>query len=158
MFSDKYAFSQLIEFIHLEQFQRYVRRYEGNYKIKSFSCWDQFLCMAFGQLTFRDSLGDIETCLRSRQDQLYHLGIRGRVSHSTMADAHQNRESRPVEPSSVVRSDQIVRLRNHSSIKRYPDKLRRIHYVDEESDKHLVFLTNHLDLPATVVAMLYKSR
>ena len=94
MFADKFSFAQLTDFIHREQFQRGVRRYGGNYKVKSFSCWDQFLCMAFGQLTYRDSLADIETCLRSRQDQLYHLGIRGRVSHSTLADANQNRDWR----------------------------------------------------------------
>jgi hypothetical protein len=94
MFADKFSFAQLTDFIHREQFQRGVRRYGGQYKIKSFSCWDQFLCMAFGQLTYRDSLADIETCLRSRQDQLYHLGIRSRVSHSTLADANQNRDWR----------------------------------------------------------------
>lgn len=94
MFAEKYSFSQLMDFIHLEQFQRCVRRYSGSYKVKSFSCWDQFLCMGFGQLTYRDSLGDIETCLRSREDQLYHRGIRGRVSHSTLADANHNRDWR----------------------------------------------------------------
>ena len=94
MFAERDVFSQLMDFIHREQFQRCVRRYRGGYKVKSFSCWDQFLRMAFGQLTYRDSLGDIETCLRSRRDQLYHLGLRGRVSHSTLADASQNRDWR----------------------------------------------------------------
>ena len=293
MFAEKYSFSQLMDFIHLEQFQRCVRCYSGNYKIKSFSCWDQFLCMAFGQLTYRDSLGDIETCLRSRPDQLYHLGIRGRVSHSTLADANQNRdwriyhdmaqtlikrarllyrkeeigmeldqtvyaldsttidlclklfpwarfrrakaavklhtlldlrgsipvfisisdgkmadvrvldelvletgafyvmdrgyvdfqrlyrfvlasafyvtrsksnlqfnrlESLPVEAGTGIRSDQIVWLRNVSSIRHYPDKLRRIHYVDKDTGKSLVFLTNNFELPGLVIALLYKSR
>jgi len=293
MFAEKYSFAQLTDFIHREQFQRGVRRYRGNYKVKSFSCWDQFLCMAFGQLTYRESLADIETCLRSRQSQLYHLGIRGRVSHSTLADANQNRdwrvyhdlaqiliqrarllyakddlgleldqtvyaldsttidlclklfpwarfrrakaavklhtlldlrgsipvfisispgkmadvrvldelvleagafyvmdrgyvdfkrlyrfvlasafyvtrsksnlqfsrlESRPVEAGTGIRSDQIVWLRNLSSIKHYPDKLRRIHYVDPETGKSLVFLTNNFELPALVIALLYKSR
>ena len=293
MFAEKFSFAQLTDFIHREQFQRGVRRYGGNYKIKSFSCWDQFLCMTFGQLTYRDSLADIETCLRSRQLQLYHLGIRGRVSHSTLADANQNRdwriyhdlaqtliqrarllyaqdslgleleqtvyaldsttidlcltlfpwarfrrakaaiklhtlldlrgsipvfiaisdgkmadvrvldelvleagafyvmdrgyvdfrrlyrfvlasafyvtraktnfqfrrlESRPVAAGTGIRSDQIVWLRNHSSVKHYPDKLRRIHYVDQETGQGLIFLTNNLDLPALVVALLYKSR
>jgi hypothetical protein len=293
MFAEKYSFSQVVDFIHLEQFQRCVRRYDGGYKIKSFSCWDQFLCMAFGQVTYRDSLADIETCLRSRQDQLYHLGIRGRVSHSTLADANHNRdwriyhdlaqtliqrarllygkedigielgrtvyaldsttidlclklfpwarfrrnkaavklhtlldlrgsipvfisisdgkmadvrvfdelvleagafyvmdrgyvdfkrlyrfvlasafyvtrtkknlqfnrlESRPIESGSGIRSDQIVWLRNLSSVKHYPDKLRRIHYVDKDTGKSLVFLTNNFDLPALVIALLYKSR
>ena len=293
MFAERYVFSQLMDFIHREQFQRCVRRYRGSYKIKSFSCWDQFLCMAFGQLTYRDSLGDIETCLRSRRDQLYHLGIRGRVSHSTLADANQNRdwriyhdlartliqrarllyaqddlgleldqtvyaldsttidlclnlfpwarfrrtkaavklhtlldlrgsipvfisisdgkmadvrvldelvleagafyvmdrgyvdfrrlyrfvlagafyvtraktnlqfnrlESRTVEAGTGIRSDQIVWLRNPSSVQHYPDKLRRIHYVDKETGKSLVFLTNNFALPALIIALLYKSR
>ena len=249
--------------------------------------------MGFGQLTYRESLDDIETCLRSRQDQLYHLGIRGRVSHSTLADANQKRdwriyhdlaqtlikrarllyreedlgmelaqtvyaldsttidlclklfpwarfrrakaaiklhtlldlrgsipvfisisdgkmadvrvldelvleagafyvmdrgyvdfqrlyrlvlasafyvtrskrnlqfnrlESRRVEEGTGIRSDQIVCLRNLSSARHYPDKLRRIHYVDAETGKSLVFLTNNFELPALVIALLYKSR
>src|SRR6476659_9837072 len=225
MHSGKLVFAQLTDLIHPEEFRRCVRRYNGNYKVKTFSCWNQFLCMTFGQLTFRESLRDVETCLRSRQDQLYHLGIRGEVSHSTLADANRERdwriyydlaqllirrtkaaiklhtlldlrgsiptfisisqgkqadvrildelvlepgsfyvmdrgyvdfqrlycfvlaaaffvtrakthlqfnrlESRPVDSSTGVRSDQIIWLRNPSSIRHYPDKLRRIHYVD----------------------------
>lgn len=293
MHSGKLVFAQLTDLIHPEQFRRCVRRYNGDYKVKSFSCWNQFLCMAFGQLTFRESLRDVETCLRSRQDQLYHLGIRGEVCHSTLADANRERDwriyydlaqllirrarclyhnepigldlkdsvyaldsttidlclnlfpwarfrrtkaaiklhtlldlrgsiptfisisqgkqadvrildelvlepgsfyvmdrgyldfqrlycfvlasaffvtrtktplqfnrlkSSVVDPSTGVRSDQIVWLRNPSSIKHYPDKLRRIHYVDAENGKSLVFLTNNFELPAPTVARLYKSR
>ena len=293
MYAGKLVFAQLTDLIHPEQFRRCVRRYQGNYKVKTFSCWDQFLCMAFGQLTFRESLRDVETCLRSRQDQLYHLGIHGEVSHSTLVDANRERdwriyydlaqllirrarslyhnepigfelqqtvyaldsttidlclnlfpwarfrrtkaaiklhtlldlrgsipafisisqgkqadvrvldelvlepgsfyvmdrgyvdfrrlycfvlaaaffvtrskthlkfkrlESRPVDPSTGGRSDQIVRLRNTSSIKHYPDKLRRIHYVDAETGKSLIFLTNNFELPALTIALLYKSR
>lgn len=293
MFSDQFVFTQVLGFIHFEQFQRCVRRYEGHYKMKSFSCWDQFLCMAFGQLTFRDSLQDIETCLRSRQQQLYHLGFRGGVSQSTLSDANQNRDwriyhdlaqgliqrarglyaedqfgieleqtvyaldsttidlclklfpwarfrrskaaiklhtlldlrgsipvfisisdgkkadvrildellleagafylmdrgyvdfarlyrfvgasafyvtrskrnlqfcrvdSRAVEAGSGVVSDQSITLRTRSSRQSYPDKLRRIHYVDAAAEKNLTFLTNNFDLPASVVAALYKSR
>jgi hypothetical protein len=293
MYAGKLVFSQLTDLIHPEQFRRCVRRYQGDYKVKTFSCWDQFLCMAFGQLTFRESLRDVETCLRSRSDQLYHLGIHGEVSHSTLADANRERdwriyydlaqrlirrarslyhnepiglelqqtvyaldsttidlclnlfpwarfrrtkaaiklhtlldlrgsipafisisqgkkadvrildelvlepgsfyvmdrgyvdfrrlycfvlaaaffvtrskthlklnrlESRPVDPSTGVRSDQIVWLRNVSSIKHYPDKLRRIHYVDAETGKSLIFLTNNFELPALTIALLYKSR
>ncbi|MHC1767207.1 MAG: IS4 family transposase [Verrucomicrobiia bacterium] len=94
MNSGKLVFAQLMDAIHPEQFRRCVRRYRGDYKVKSFSCWDQFLCMAFGQLTFRESLRDIEICLRSRQDQLYHFGIGSHVSHSTIADANQSRDWR----------------------------------------------------------------
>jgi hypothetical protein len=289
----KLVFAQLTDLIHPEQFRRCVRRYNGNYKVKTFSCWSQFLCMAFGQLTYRESLRDVETCLRSRQDQLYHLGIRGEVSHSTLADANRERdwriyydmaqllirrarslyhdeptgldlketvyaldsttidlclnlfpwarfrrtkgaiklhtlldlrgsiptfisisqgkkadvrildalvlepgsfyvmdrgyvdfrrlycfvlaaaffvtrsksgikfnrlESRPVDPATGVRSDQVVWLANVTSIKHYPDKLRRVHYLDSDTGKSFVFLTNNFELPALTIAMLYKSR
>lgn len=293
MFTGKFVFAQLTDLIHREQFARLVRRYDGEYKVKSFSCWDQFLSMAFGQLTFRDSLSDIEVCLRARQDQLYHLGLRGRVSHSTLADANRVRdwriyadlaqilirqarsiyqtepigveleetvyaldsttidlclnlfpwarfrrtkaavklhtlldirgsiptfisisegkqadvrvldelllepgafyvmdrgyvdfkrlyafvvacaffvtrskrgiqfsrlESRPVDYSTGVRYDHIVRLKNADTRQHYPDKLRRIRYFDEETRRNLVFLTNNLSLPASVIAFLYKCR
>ena len=293
MYAGKLVFAQLTDLIHPEQFRRCVRRYRGDYKVKTFSCWNQFLCMAFGQITFRESLRDVATCLRSRPEQLYHLGIRGAVSHNTLADANRQRdwriyhdlaqllirrartlyanepigleldetvyaldsttidlclnlfpwarfrrtkaaiklhtlldlrgsiptfisisqgkqadvrildelvlepgsfyvmdrgyvdfqrlycfvlaaaffvtrsktnlqfnrlESRPVDSSTGVRSDQIVWLRNLASIKHYPDKLRRIHYVDAETGKSLVFLTNNFELPAVTIALLYKSR
>jgi len=293
MYAGKPVFAQLTDLIHPEQFHRCVRRYHGDYKVKTFSCWSQFLCMAFGQLTFRESLRDVETCLRSRRDQLYHLGIRGEVSRSVLADANRERdwriyhdlaqllirrarplyakepigvklnetvyaldsttidlclslfpwarfrrakaavklhtlldvrgsiptfisisqgkqadvrvldelvlepgafyvmdrgyvdfqrlygfvlaaaffvtraktnlqfnrlESRRVDTSTGVRSDQIIWLRNPSSIQHYPDKLRRIHYVDAETGKSLVFLTNNFMLPALNIALLYKAR
>ena len=293
MYAGKLVFAELTDLIHPEQFRRCVRRYNGDYKVKTFSCWNQFLCMAFGQLTFRESLRDVETCLRSRHDQLYHLGIRGEISRSVLADANRQRdwriyrdlaqllirraralyanepigaelnetvyaldsttidlclnlfpwarfrrtkaavklhtlldlrgsiptfisisqgkqadvrvldelvlepgafyvmdrgyvdfqrlycfvlaaaffvtrsktnlqfnrlESRPVDCSTGVRSDQIIWLRNPSTIPHYPDKLRRIHYVDAETGKSLVFLTNHFALPALTIALLYKGR
>jgi len=293
MYAGKLVFAQLTDLIHPEQFRRCVRRYHGDYKVKTFSCWNQFLCMAFGQLTFRESLRDVETCLRSRHHQLYHLGIRGEISRSVLADANRERdwriyhdlaqrlirrarllyarepigvelnetvyaldsttidlclnlfpwarfrstkaaiklhtlldlrgsiptfisvsqgkqadvrvldelvlepgafyvmdrgyvdfqrlycfvlaaaffvtrsktnlqfnrlESRPVDASTGVRSDQIIWLRNPSTIQHYPDKLRRIHYVDAETGKSLVFLTNHFALPAQTIALLYKGR
>ena len=293
MHTGKLVFAQLTDLIHPEQFHRCVRRYKGDYKVKTFSCWSQFLCMAFGQLTFRESLRDVETCLRSRHDQLYRLGIRGEVSHSTLADANRERdwriyydlaqllirrartlyqnesigleldetvyaldsttidlclnlfpwarfrrtkgaiklhtlldlqgsiptfiaishgkmadvrildelvleagafyvmdrgyldffrlyyfvlagaffvtrskariqfvrlEVRPVEPATGVRSDHLVRPRNESSLKDYPAKLRRIHYVDCETGKSFIFLTNNLVLPALTIALLYKKR
>jgi hypothetical protein len=293
MYAGKLVFAQLTDLIHPEQFRRCVRRYNGDYKVKTFSCWNQFLCMAFGQLTFRESLRDVETCLRSRHDQLYHLGIRGEMSRSVLADANRQRdwriyrdlaqllirraralyanepigaelnetvyaldsttidlclnlfpwarfrrtkaaiklhtlldlrgsiptfisisqgkqadvrvldelvlepgafyvmdrgyvdfqrlycfvlaaaffvtrsktnlqfnrlESRLVDSSTGVRSDQIIWLRNPSTIPHYPDKLRRIHYVDAETGKSLVFLTNHFTLPALTIALLYKGR
>ena len=293
MHTGKLVFAQLTDRIHPEQFHRCVRRYHGDYKVMSFSCWSQFLCMAFGQLTFRDSLRDVETCLRSRHDQRYHLGIRGEVSHRTLADANRERdwriyydlaqrlirrarvlyqnepmgwelnetvyaldsttidlglnlfpwarfrrtkgalkrhtrldlqgslptfisispgkmaevriwdelvlepgacyvmdrsyvdfyrlynfvlagaffvtrskarlqfirlESRPVDSSTGVRSDHIVRLRQESSLKDYPAKLRQIHYVDPDTGKSFIFLPNNFVLPALTIALLYKKR
>jgi hypothetical protein len=92
--SGKAVFAQFVEQIHPEQFRRCVTRYSGHYKVREFSCWDQFLAMAFAQMTFRASLADIEVCLRSRRDQLYHLGFRSSVAHSTLADANSTRDWR----------------------------------------------------------------
>jgi hypothetical protein len=282
-----------MDWIHGEQFRRCVIRYKGNYRVRNFSCRDQFLAMSFAQLTYRDSLADIEVCLRSRQDQLYRLGFRSTVAHSTLADANRARdwriyhdlaqslivrarrlyaresfgveleqtvyaldsttidlclslfpwarfgstqaavklhtlldlrgpiptmisisegkmadvnildrlvlepgafyvmdrgymdfarlycfvlagaffvtrakaglrvsrlESRPVDESAGVRSDQIVWLTLCKSIEHYPERFRRISYRDPETDQALVFLTNNFDLPALTIAQLYKSR
>jgi len=84
-------FSQLMDFLPIHEFRRCVERYRGNYKIQSFSCWDQFLCLAFAQLTYRESLRDIQVCLRAAQSKLYHMGIRSRVSRNTLAHANQVR-------------------------------------------------------------------
>jgi hypothetical protein len=289
----KLIFAQLTEWIHPEQFRRCVARYGGNYKVYNFPCWDQFLAMAFAQITYRESLADIEVCLRSRQDQLYRLGFRSSVAHSTLADANSSRDwriyhdlaqgliararrlyasesfgveleqtvyaldsttidlclslfpwarfrstkaaiklhtlldlrgpiptmisisegkkadvrildelvpepgafyvmdrgyvdfgrlhrfelagaffvtreksglqlsrlqSRPVDKSAGLRSDQIVWLSLPRSIEHYPDRFRRISYQDPDSGKALVFLTNNLDLPALSIAHLYKCR
>jgi hypothetical protein len=289
----KLIFSQLIEWIHPEQFRRCVARYDGNYKVYNFPCWDQFLAMSFAQITCRESLADIEVCLRSRQDQLYRLGFRSTIAHSTLADANRLRDwriyhdlaqglvararrlyasesfgaeleqtvyaldsttidlclslfpwarfrstkaavklhtlldlrgpiptmisitegkradvrildelilepgafyvmdrgyvdfarlhrfvlagaffvtrakaglrinrlqSRPVDQSAGVRSDQAVWLTLPKSIEHYPDRFRRVSYKDPESGKALVFLTNNFDLPALTIAQLYKCR
>lgn len=71
-----------------------MERYKGNYRVRSFTCYDQLLCMAFAQLTFRESLRDIQCCLRAVQDKLYHMGIRGKVCRSTLADANETRDWR----------------------------------------------------------------
>jgi hypothetical protein len=90
----KTVFSQLMEFLPRYEFQKCVERYQGNYKLISFSCWDQFLCLSFAQLTYRESLRDIEACLRGAQQKLYHMGIRGKVSRNTLAHANQIRDWR----------------------------------------------------------------
>ena len=88
------VFSQVIDFLPKNIFRQCVNRYKGNYKVRSFTCYDQFLCMAFAQLTYRESLRDIECCLRAFQKKLYHMGIRGKVSRSTIADANEKRDWR----------------------------------------------------------------
>ena len=87
-------FSQLMGFLPIQEFRKCVERYRGNYKIKSFSCWDQFLCLAFAQLTYRESLRDIQVCLRAAQNKLYHMGIRSKVSRNTLAHANKVRDWR----------------------------------------------------------------
>ena len=88
------VFSQLTHWVPHYEFQRLVERYHTEYKVRRFSSWDQFLCMMFAQLTYRDGLRDIESCLRSRPALLYHMGIRGKVSRSTLADANERRDWR----------------------------------------------------------------
>ena len=83
-----------MEWVPHYEFRRLVSRYRGSYKVKSFSCWDQFLCLAFAQLTYRESLRDIEACLCSRAEQLYHLGFRSDIARSTLADANETRDWR----------------------------------------------------------------
>ena len=293
MHSGKAVFAQLVEWVHPEHFRRCVTRYRGHYKVREFSCWDQFLAMAFAQMTFRESLADIEVCLRSRRNQLYHLGFRSPVAHSTLADANSTRdwriyadlaqglirrarklyadeplgleldhtlyaldsttidlclslfpwarfrstkaaiklhtlldvrgpiptmiaisegkqadvrilddlplepgafyvmdrgyvdferlyrftlaaaffvtrtktgvqlsrlESRPVDRTTGLRSDHIVWLTTPKSVGHYHDRLRRVSYRDPEDGKVLVFLTNNFELPALVIALLYKLR
>ena len=87
-------FSQIMDFIPQYEFQQCVKRYGGNSRIRSFSCYDQFLAMAFAQLTHRESLRDIEICLRSVERKTYHAGFRTKVSRSTLADANENRDWR----------------------------------------------------------------
>jgi hypothetical protein len=293
MHRGKNLFAQLMAWVHPEQFRRCVVRYRGDYKVLSFSCWEQFLAMSFAQITYRESLADLEVCLRSRRDQLYHMGFRSVLAHSTLADANRTRdwriyadlaarlirrarrlyaqeplgveldqtiyaldsttidlclhlfpwarfrstkaavklhtlldvrgaiptmiaisegkqadvcvlddllpeagafyvmdrgyldfarlyrfvlaaaffvtrfkagvqlnrlESRPVDRTTGLRSDHVVWLRTLQSATHYPDRLRRVTYRDPEDGRMLVFLTNNFELPALVIAQLYKLR
>jgi uncharacterized protein DUF4372/DDE family transposase len=94
MNSGQYVLSQLLDSIHREQFHRCVNRYNGDYKVQHFSCWQQFVCLVFAQLTWRESLRDIEACLNARVGQLYHWGLRAPVKRSTLADALAARDWR----------------------------------------------------------------
>jgi len=293
MYKGKLVFSQVMEHLPVHEFQKCVARYGGDYKSRGFSCRDQFLCMSFAQLTFRESLRDIEACLRSVPEKLYHLGFRGHIARSTLAEANENRDwriyadfaqaliriarpmyaadafgvdleatvyaldsttidlclsvfpwahfrqqkaavkmhtlldlrgsiptfievsdgkrhdvnlldeitaepgafyvmdrayldfkrlhsfhrngaffvtrtksgvalnrrySHAVPPGSGVTSDQTVVLGTAGSARNYPDTLRRVRFVDPETNRRFIFLTNNFQLSALTVTQLYKSR
>ena len=293
MHAGRFVFSELIAHLPHKEFQKCVARYSDGLQWRRFSPWDQYLAMAFAQLTYRESLRDIEACLRSVTGKLYHLGFRGKVAKTTLADANelrdyrvfadfahvligiarplyahdpigvdldqslyaldsttidlclelfpwarfrkhkaavkmhtlldlhgniptfirisdgklhdvnvlddipiepgafyvidrgyldferlyrltlsaaffvirakenvilQRRYSRPVDQSTGLRSDQTVILTTIGSATAYPDALRRVSYVDTETNKHLVFLTNNFDLPALTITQIYKCR
>jgi hypothetical protein len=94
MHTGKMVFAQLMQFVSEYDFRKCVERYGGDHRVRNFTCWDQFLCMAFAQLTYRESLRDIEACLRAKKKKLYHLGIRGNISRSTISDANDKRDWR----------------------------------------------------------------
>jgi len=94
MYAGQIVFSQIMRFLPLRQFHKCVTRYRGNHKVQKFTCLDQFLSMAFAQLTYRESLRDIHVCLRAMQPKLYHMGIRGGIAKSTLADANEKRDWR----------------------------------------------------------------
>ena len=90
----KTVFAQILEHLPRHEFNKCVNKYKGNHRIRRFPCYDQFLCLAYAQLTYRESLRDIETCLNSHHEKLYHIGFRGQISRSTMADAGEMRDYR----------------------------------------------------------------
>lgn len=94
MHSGRFVFSQLMDCLPKSDFGKCVVRYRGNHRVRTFSCYDQFLCMAFGQLTFRQSLRDLVTCLDALRPKLFHAGVRGTLSKSTLADANEKRDWR----------------------------------------------------------------
>ena len=287
------VFAQIMAFLPMHEFRKCVRRYRGDYKVKRFSCLDQFLCLAFAQLTYRESLRDIVSCLRTMKNRLYHMGIRSPVSRNNLAHANEMRDWRiyadfahvliaeartlyrdedigldlqntvyafdsttialclslfpwaffrkrkgaiklhtlldlrdaiptfihitegkthdvrildvlPLEPGSFyildrgyldysrlytlhqgrtffvtraksnlqsrrlrsravdktmdLTSDQTIVLTDPKSKTKYPEPLRRVRFYDRENDRHLIFLTNNLLLPALTIAKLYKLR
>jgi hypothetical protein len=293
MNTGKTVFGQLLEHFPYYEFSKCVDRYQGEYKVKTFSCLSQYLAMAFAQLTQRESLRDIETCLRAMQSKLYHIGFRGTISRNTLANANSQRDwriyadfaltlittarqlyanddfgvqlkkmvyaldsttidlclslfpwakfrkhkaavkmhtlmdlhgnipsfisitsgavhdvnildslpveagayylldrgyldfsrlhgihlsqaffitrtkanfqfrriySQPAKKSLGIICDQTVMLTGFYSAKNYPDRLRRIHFYDKESQRHITFLTNNFSLAATTIARLFKCR
>lgn len=90
MNTGKTVFSQLIDYLPIHEFHKCVDRYNGNYKVQPFNCWEKFLTMAFAQHTYCESLRDIETCLRAMQNKLYHMGIKNKISRSTLSETNEN--------------------------------------------------------------------
>src|SRR3972149_6785966 len=177
MHTGRIIFAQLMDWLPRYEFTKCVRRHRGHYRVRTFSCLDQFLCMAFAQLTFRESLRDIETCLRALQPKLYHAGLRcpsaapapprlyalpQRLAFFVVRakrDLDYRRcASHPVDRTTGLRSDQSIRLRGPKSAHRYPAPPRRITHRDAETDTRFVFLTNHCTLPALTIADLYHRR
>ena len=91
MYAGQLVFAQVMAFAPWHTFRRLVTKYRGDFNVRRFSCLDQFLCLAFAQLTYRESLRDIESCLRAQPAKLYHLGLRGNISRSALADANEER-------------------------------------------------------------------
>ena len=94
MYTGRTVFAQVMDVIPRRAFERCVQQYPGARRLRSFSCYDHLLCLTFAQLTYRESLRDIETCLRALQPKLYHAGLRGRIARSTLADANETRDWR----------------------------------------------------------------
>ena len=94
MFKGQYVFSQITDHLPLHTFRRCVERYHGEWYVKQFRCFDQYLAMSFAQLTHRESLRDIEACLKAQSSKLYHMGLRSSISRSTLADANEQRDWR----------------------------------------------------------------
>ena len=116
MLTGEFVFSQLMEFFSKYEFNKCVLRYRGNYRVSSFSCRDQFLCMAFAQLTYRESLRDIETCLRAMRPKLYHAGFRGNIARNTLANANRQRDWRIYADFANVLIARARKLYLHDSI------------------------------------------
>jgi len=110
MYQGQTNFSQVMDFLPHKKFRQCVDRYGGNYRVRSFTCYDQFLCLAFAQLTYRESLRDIVCCLRAMRERLYHMGIRGKVSRSTLADANEARDWRIYSDFAQILIDEARRL------------------------------------------------
>lgn len=120
------VFAQVLDGLSLPEFRRCVARYRGNYRTRSLSCWEQFLCLSFAQLTYRESLRDIEACLRAMPTKLYHLGIRGGVSRSTLADANERRDWRMYRDVAMVLIEHTVALYGQPP---WSQRLRRTVYA-----------------------------
>lgn len=167
MNSGRTIFSQLLEHLPIKEFRKCVARYRGDHWTKTFSCWDQFLCMIFAQLSYRQSLRDIVACLRSLSGRLYHMGIRGTVSRSTLADANEVRDWRIYHDFAMVLIAEARSLYAKADIGL--KRLRRVYALDSttidlcmslfpwalyKSKQHAMKLHTMLDLRGDIPAFI----
>ena len=182
MYTGKLVFAQVMEHLPMHTFRKCVRRYGGDRYAKSFPCMSQFLCMAFAQLTCRESLRDIEVCLRAQRNKLYHMGIRGSVARNTLANANKRRDwrihaefaqeliriARPLyadedlgvelENTVFALDASMIVLTGVESKRDYPQPLRRVKYRDAKTGKTFNFLTNNFIVSPVAIADLYRHR
>jgi hypothetical protein len=157
MNSGKTIFAQLMDFIPTYEFRKCLERYDGNFKVKSFSCWDQFLTMAFAQLAYRESLMDRGYLDFSR---LYHIHQSGAffITRAKKRFDYKRLHSMPADKTRGVKSEQAVARKNFYPKQGYPERLRHIHYFDSTTQNRLIFLTNNFRLSALTIADLYRCR
>ena len=110
MNTGKYVFTQIFEFVSYNDFIKCVKKYDGDYKTRHFSCWKQLLCMAFGQLTHRESLSDTIMCIQANTSKLYHLGIGSAISKSTLSQANEKRDWRIYQDFAMMLIGQAKKL------------------------------------------------
>ena len=186
MNSGRTVFAQLLGFVPFAHFEHLVDKYQANRWTRDFTAWSHFICMAYAQFTRREGLRDLIACLSSQSSKLYHVGLRNRVTRSTLADANERRncelfeslgqrqcsfvvrgkdnlsyktiDSHVFDCSTGVRCDQTIQLLTKKSEKAYPEPLRRVAFFDEKTQLDLVFLSNRMDLPALTIAAIYKQR
>jgi hypothetical protein len=148
MYTGKTVFSQVVDYLPMHEFRKCVDRYNGNYHTSSFSCLDQYLCMAFAQLTYLDF------------ERLYVLTqlLAFFVTRAKKNNKFRRIYSHPVDRTVGLRCDQTIMLVTPKSLAGYPEKLRRVKYFDADRKKQFVFLTNNFVLPTLTIATLYKCR
>jgi len=112
MNSGKYIFAQILQFVNRYEFEKIVTKYNGDYRTRDFNCWNQFLQLFFGQLTSRNSLRDICTCLKAHRNKLYHLGIKQHVNQSTLSRANERRDYRIFEDFGMFLINQVLECRH----------------------------------------------
>ena len=167
MFTGKYVFAQLVEFLPQRIFDAIVNKYDGNRYVKHFTCWNQLLAMMFGQLTNRESLRDLIVAIDAHSSKCYHLGFGKNVTIHPAYFVIRAKRNLKIEilkdlkrdncPGIII-SDHLVRLDAFYSYLDYPENFRRVRYYDVETRRPFTFLTNNMEITAEQVALLYKNR